>query len=213
MTSSRLTSFLERASFTDAFNYNRRLGIAVALLDPKDDRYTLTAGLFGQEINNASFNRTGWQASVRGTFAPEVGDARLHLGANLQHRVAQRDAQNVQYRASPFTQVTDQRFVEERNSLREAVEATIKEDAKGNVSSATKKRLTSAIAAFRAKFVKTIPDFDTSYPDAEQYFVTLGSLTSFPIRRRAFWLASVEASDTGASSASRSFAASEYSST
>lgn len=112
MTSSRLTSFLERSAFTDAFNYNRRLGIAVALLDPDNDRYTLTAGLFGQEINNAAFNRTGWQGSVRGTFAPTVGDARLHLGANFQHRVAQRDAQNVQYRSRPFTQVTDQRFVD-----------------------------------------------------------------------------------------------------
>lgn len=112
MTSSRLTSFLERAAFTDAFNYNRRLGVAVALLDPEDDRYTLTAGLFGQEINNGSFNRTGWQASLRGTFSPAVGPARLHLGANFQHRVAQRDAQNVQYRSRPFTQLTDQRFVD-----------------------------------------------------------------------------------------------------
>jgi phosphate-selective porin OprO/OprP len=112
MTSSRLTSFLERAAFTDAFNYNRRLGVAVALLDPETDRYTLTAGIFGQEINNAAFNRTGWQASLRGTFAPTLGDARLHLGANFQHRVAPRDAQNVQYRSRPFTQVTDQRFVD-----------------------------------------------------------------------------------------------------
>src|SRR6185503_7797899 len=76
------------------------------------DRYTLTAGIFGQEINNASFNRTGWQASLRGTFAPTVGSTRLHLGANFQHRVAPRDAQNVQYRSRPFTQVTDQRFVD-----------------------------------------------------------------------------------------------------
>jgi phosphate-selective porin OprO/OprP len=112
MTSSRLTSFLERAAFTDAFGYNRRLGAAVALVDPDKDLYTLTAGLFGQEINNAGFNRTGWQASVRGTFAPTVGDVRLHLGANFQHRVGQRDARNVQYRARPFTQVTDQRFVD-----------------------------------------------------------------------------------------------------
>jgi phosphate-selective porin OprO/OprP len=112
MTSSRLTSFLERASFTDAFGYNRRLGAAVALLDPATDRYTLTVGLFGQEVNNTSFTRTGWQASVRGTFAPTVGNARLHLGANFQHRVGQRDAQNVQYRSRPFTQVTDQRFVD-----------------------------------------------------------------------------------------------------
>jgi phosphate-selective porin OprO/OprP len=112
MTSSRLTSFLERAAFTDAFGYNRRLGVAVALLDPDKDLYTLTAGLFGQEINNAGFNRTGWQASLRATFAPRLGEARLHLGANFQHRVAPRDAQNVQYRARPFTQVTDQRFVD-----------------------------------------------------------------------------------------------------
>jgi phosphate-selective porin OprO/OprP len=112
MTSSRLTSFLERASLTDAFNYNRRLGLAVALLDAEDDRYTLSAGLFGQEINNASFDRTGWQASLRGTFAPKLGDTRLHLGASFQHRVAQRDARNVRYRARPFTQATDQRFVD-----------------------------------------------------------------------------------------------------
>jgi phosphate-selective porin OprO/OprP len=112
MTSSRLTSFLERASFTDAFVYNRRLGATIALLDPKNDRYTLTAGLFSQEINNNSFNRTGWQASARATFSPMVGSTRVHLGANFQHRVAQRDIQNVQYRSRPFTQLTDQRFVD-----------------------------------------------------------------------------------------------------
>jgi phosphate-selective porin OprO/OprP len=112
MTSSRFTSFLERSTFTDAFTYNRRLGASIALIDPKNDLYTLTAGLFGQEINNSSFSRTGWQASLRGTYSPKVGEARLHLGANFQHRVAQRDAQNVQYRARPFTQVTDQRFID-----------------------------------------------------------------------------------------------------
>jgi phosphate-selective porin OprO/OprP len=112
MTSSRLVSFLERASFTDAFGYNRRLGIAIGLADPAD-QYTLTAGVWGQEINNSStFNRTGWQASVRGTYSPMLGSTRLHLGANFQHRVTQRDAQNVQYRSRPFTQITDQRFVD-----------------------------------------------------------------------------------------------------
>ena len=112
MTSSRLTSFLERASLTDAFGYNRRLGAAVALLDPENDLYTLTAGIFSQEINNSSVNRTGWQASVRGTYSPEIGATRLHLGANFQHRVAQRDEQNVRYRARPLTQLTDQRFAD-----------------------------------------------------------------------------------------------------
>ena len=112
MTSSRLGSFLERASFTDAFVYNRRLGASLGLIDPAD-QYTLTAGVWGGEINNAtSFSRTGWQASIRGTYSPTLGAARLHLGANFQHRVTQRDTQNVQYRSRPFTQVTDQRFID-----------------------------------------------------------------------------------------------------
>lgn len=112
MTSSRLTSFLERAAFTDAFVYNRRLGIAAAYLDPAD-RYTFTAGIWNGEINEGTnFSRTGWQASVRATYSPTLGSTRLHLGANFQHRVANRDAQNVRYRARPFTQVTDQRFVD-----------------------------------------------------------------------------------------------------
>ena len=111
ITSSRLTSFLERAAFTDAFNYNRRLGVSAGLVDLKDT-YTLTAGVWSQEINNNIFNRTAWQASVRGTYSPILGSTRLHLGANFQHRVAQRDVQNVQYRSRPFTQVTDQRFVD-----------------------------------------------------------------------------------------------------
>jgi phosphate-selective porin OprO/OprP len=112
LTSSRLTSFLERAAFTDAFNYNRRLGAAVGLVDPKNDLYTLTAGIWGQEVNNTSFARTGWQTSVRGTFSPNLGGGRLHLGASYQHRRNQTDNLNVRYRARPYTQVTDQRFVD-----------------------------------------------------------------------------------------------------
>ena len=111
MTSSRLTSFLERAAFTDAFAYNRRLGIAVGFADPAD-RYSITAGVWNQPINDTSFTRTGWQASVRGVFSPTFGSTRLHLGANYQHRVNQKDIQNVQYRSRPFTQITDQRFVD-----------------------------------------------------------------------------------------------------
>ncbi len=130
MTSSRLTSFLERAAFTDAFGYNRRLGVAVGFTDPAD-RYTFTAGVWNTEINDnnysgtvsatpstvtssasPNFNRTGWQASARATFSPMLGDTRLHFGANFQYRRTNRDAQNVRYRSRPFTQITDQRFVD-----------------------------------------------------------------------------------------------------
>ena len=110
MTSSRVTSFLERDQFTDAFGYNRRLGVALAYIDPQDT-YSITAGLFTKSIDN-TYTNDGWQGSVRATYSPQVGNGRLHLGANYQHREASTDALNVRYRARPFTQVTDFRFVD-----------------------------------------------------------------------------------------------------
>ena len=112
MTSSRLGSFMERAAFTEAFNYNRRLGAAVGLVDPAD-RYTLTAGVWNQEINTntTASSRTAWQGSIRGTFSPTIGSTRLHLGANYQHRQFQKDALAMTYQSRAFTQVSDQRFV------------------------------------------------------------------------------------------------------
>jgi phosphate-selective porin OprO/OprP len=115
VTSSRLGSMLERASFTDAFNYNRRLGIGVQLSDKKADSYVLQAGLFSQPINDTSFTRTGWQASLRGVYSPMMGSTRLHLGANFQHRENNRELLAQQYRSRPLTQITDQRFVDTGN--------------------------------------------------------------------------------------------------
>jgi len=112
MTSSRLGSFMERASFTDAFNYNRRLGVGVQWSDKKTDSYLVQAGIFSTPINDASFNRTGWQASLRGLYSPALGSTRLHIGANLQYRTNNKEAMGQQYRTRPLTQVTDQRFID-----------------------------------------------------------------------------------------------------
>lgn len=120
VTSSRLGSMLERASFTDAFSYNRRLGIGVQLSDKNTDSYVVQAGVFSQPINDfvgsnsttPNFNRTGWEASARGVYSPMMGDTRLHLGASVHKRVNQRDNQQGRYRTRPLTQVTDQRFID-----------------------------------------------------------------------------------------------------
>lgn len=115
VTSSRLGSMLERNSFTDAFNYNRRLGIGLSLADKTADRYTLSVGLFSTPINDASFNRSGWEASIRGTYSPPVGSGFIHLGASFHHRVNNQEALAQQYRSRPLTQITDQRFVDTGN--------------------------------------------------------------------------------------------------
>lgn len=111
VTSSRLGSMLERASFTDAFNYNRRLGIGLSLADKKADRYTLSAGLFSEPINNGNSDRTGWEASVRGTYTPPFMGGFLHLGASYHHRVNPKDEQGATYRSRPLTQITSESFV------------------------------------------------------------------------------------------------------
>lgn len=115
MTSSKFTSFVERAGITDAFNYNRRLGLGIIASDRRDGDWTLQAGIFNEPINNGSFTRTGWQASLRGVFSPRVGSARLHFGANFQHRINTQESLAQTYRARPLNQLTDQRFVSTGN--------------------------------------------------------------------------------------------------
>ncbi len=109
MTSGRFTSFMERAGNTDAFGYTRRLGLSATYI--KAD-ISLSGGLFSEDIANTNFNRTGWQASGRAIWAPKLADAQLHIGLNAQHRVSPRDAQSVRYRQRPYTQNTDQRFLD-----------------------------------------------------------------------------------------------------
>jgi phosphate-selective porin OprO/OprP len=115
MTSSKFTSMLERASITDAFNYSRRIGVALVGNDKTNDSWAFQAGIFNQPMADASFTRTGWQATVRGVYSPTLGSTRLHLGANFQHRVNNREAYVAQYRTRPLTQITDQRFIDTGN--------------------------------------------------------------------------------------------------
>ncbi len=104
--SSRFISFMERPGGTDAFGYTRRLGLSAAYMKPE---FLVSAGLFGDDVANANFNRTGWQASTRAVWMPKFGGTQLHLGVNAQYRTAARDAQNVRLRQRPYTQTTDQR--------------------------------------------------------------------------------------------------------
>ena len=83
LTSSRFISTLERAAFTDAFEFNRRIGVSV---NAKGDNYTLSAGVFGDNINNAS-QQEGYALAARGTLTPvKADDVLVHLGASIRYR-------------------------------------------------------------------------------------------------------------------------------
>ncbi|MGO9922362.1 MAG: hypothetical protein ACLQIB_47650 [Isosphaeraceae bacterium] len=69
------------------------------------------------------------------------------------------------------------RYVDERNALHSAIEPALAEDAKGNVSLATRTRIADAVSNFRSKFMKNSSDFEPGYQDALDYFTTMASLT------------------------------------
>lgn len=111
MTSSKYTSFMERAGITDAFSHNRRIGAALVANDKVSDKWVAQAGIFSEEMNGNDFNRTGWVFAGRGVFSPTLGTTRLHLGANFEHRENKKEAQSRNYQSRPTTQLTDQRFI------------------------------------------------------------------------------------------------------
>ena len=111
MTSARFTSFMERAASVDAFNYSRRLGATLAYMAPTS-LWGIAGGVYSEDIANTNVARTGWQASVRGYASPKLGDVQTHIGFNVQHRVSPRDAQNIRYRQRPYSQVSNERFID-----------------------------------------------------------------------------------------------------
>jgi phosphate-selective porin OprO and OprP len=123
ITSSNNETFTERSQFDDAFLNTRRLGLAVAY-QGQDAR--IEGGLFTAHAIDGSFNNDGWIAAMRGTYSPKALGGQFHLGANWQHREFQSNDGGVasvsnnapstnqlaRYRARPFTQLTDVRFVD-----------------------------------------------------------------------------------------------------
>ena len=125
VSSSRFLSFVERAAFDDAFINTRRIGVSGGFAN-KANTVRFNAGIFSAHSIDSSLDNDGWIGAARATYSPLMGANQLHFGANYQHRDFQSNNgatinaqaggepsanQRVRYRARPFTQLTDQRFV------------------------------------------------------------------------------------------------------
>ncbi len=127
-TSSRWSSFIERAQINDAFGNTRRLGISVGAKS-SDNLFRVDLGAFTAHSIDASVDNDGWIYAARMTYAPFVSNGFVHLGLNYQHREFQSNNNGVasvsvgapssnqiaRYRARPFLQTTDVRFVDTGN--------------------------------------------------------------------------------------------------
>jgi phosphate-selective porin OprO and OprP len=107
LTSSRFITFLERASFVEAFGYERRLGVSTRY---RRGDLTLMLGLFNEGIQSARTNN-GWAIAGRGLYNPKIADVQYHAALGLQYRNAREGAQTIQARARP-ARGTDVRFVD-----------------------------------------------------------------------------------------------------
>lgn len=102
-TSSRFSSTLERAAFTDAFDFGRRVGVSVTR---KGKRYIISAGGFSSNLSEdagGSFD-AGKAASARAVVTPiDKGDTVVHLGASWRYREKGNNGSDLRYRQDPYS--------------------------------------------------------------------------------------------------------------
>lgn len=106
-TSSRYMTFMERASFTDAFGLSRQIGFSVGT---GGDNYTLNTGVF-RGSNGTDNEDEGYTVALRATYGPKIGDAQFHLGASYRYRAQGDDQSNLRYRQRPHAHLASNRYV------------------------------------------------------------------------------------------------------
>jgi phosphate-selective porin OprO and OprP len=112
LTSSRFGSFIERAAFTDAFGFERRVGLSAVW---SDGPLLVQAGVFTDNIadlDNDENDSRGVDARI--VYAPRSGETQLHFGASGHYRSSGDlfDAgETVRYRQRPLVHFTDTRFI------------------------------------------------------------------------------------------------------
>jgi len=126
--SSRWSSFVERAAFDDAFVNTRRIGINLGYTNEGGD-FRINGGLWAGHSIDATLDDNSWIGAARLVYSPLMGGNQLHFGLNYQHRKFQSNNnqtasssagrastnQVARYRARPFSQLTDVRFVDTGN--------------------------------------------------------------------------------------------------
>ncbi|NQE63679.1 OprO/OprP family phosphate-selective porin [Caulobacter sp. RHG1] len=110
---------MERAAFTDAFNFERRLGLA-AQYEKAD--WILQAGLFADDIDALADSADGpdggdennsYGFDGRVVYAPKLGQTQLHLAASAHWRDLKRLREaGARYRQRPYLHTSNSRLID-----------------------------------------------------------------------------------------------------
>ena len=109
LTSSLHTSFIERAAFTDAFGFERRVGGAATF---SSGDLLIQTGLFTDNLEDLS--NKNWSADGRVVFNPKAGDTQLHFGGSVHYSDLE-TGETVRYRQRPLVHFTSERFINTGN--------------------------------------------------------------------------------------------------
>lgn len=118
LTGDTVGAFMERAAFTDAFNFERRLGVSAQY---EKGPWVLQGGLFADDIDALSNSSDGpeggdennsYGLDGRAVYAPKLGQTQLHLGASAHWRTLKRvtDA-GTRYRQRPYVHASNSRLI------------------------------------------------------------------------------------------------------
>lgn len=110
LTSSLHTTFIERAAFTDAFGFERRLGASVTYA--RGD-VLAQAGVFTDNLEDTDSKNRG--ADARIVYMPKAGDTQLHFGGSFHYNDLDDPAAQLRYRQRPLVHFTSQRFIDTRS--------------------------------------------------------------------------------------------------
>jgi len=106
-TSSQYTTFMERASFTDAFGFARQIGVSIKT---SGKSWQFQMGAFrGAATNNGK--DAGTMIAARASMGPKVGDVQLHFGAAVRFRDRDSDQSDFSYSQRPHQHLSA-RFID-----------------------------------------------------------------------------------------------------
>lgn len=106
-TSGRHTSLMERASFTDAFGFSRRMGLSIS---GGGDNWTAKFGVY-RGSSGIDGEDKGTELAGRITYSPRVGEVQTHFGGSFRSRTAG-DQSNFRYRQRPHLHLSSEHFVD-----------------------------------------------------------------------------------------------------
>jgi phosphate-selective porin OprO/OprP len=112
LTSSRFISFMERAAFTDAFNFERRIGVSATY---SSGDVMASAGVFTDTITDlANDENNSMSFDGRIVYMPKLGETQIHVGGSAHFRNNRDLAETgvtTRYRQRPLVHTTDTRFI------------------------------------------------------------------------------------------------------